>query len=122
MLLQINPRERIQKIVDDAPSANLYYSDGWFGYTDVVYPGKYIQNIHDKSNTFTVEGINADLRHYIPLLRRRSRCFPRKMETLKSVLSLFAHAYNSFGIAKMLYRANRSSSSRELPFSVLDFL
>jgi hypothetical protein len=32
----------------------------------VNYFGKHIRNIHDKSNTFTVEGVNADLRHYIP--------------------------------------------------------
>lgn len=114
--------ERIQKIVDNAPPAEVYCTDGWLGYVDVVYPGKYIRNVKDKSNTFTVEGINADLRHYIPLLRRKSRCFPRKIETLKSVLELFVNAYNDFGAAKMKYRQNRSPKSRELPFSVLDFL
>lgn len=72
--------ECIQKIVDNAPPAEVYYTDGWLGYIDVVYPGKYIRNVKDKNNTFTVEGINADLRHYIPLLRRKSRCFPRKLK------------------------------------------
>ncbi len=114
--------ERIQTIVDNSPPANTYYSDGYLGYLDVVYPGKYIRNPHDKSNTFTVESINADLRHYIPILRRRSRCFPRKIETLKAVLGLFINAYNAFGAAKMAFRQNRNPKSRELPFSVLDFL
>ena len=89
---------------------------------DVAYPGEYIRNVHNKNDTFTVEGVNADLRHYIPLLRRRSRCFPRKLETLYAVLSLFVDAYNAFGIAKMNFRKNHNSKSRELPFSVLDFL
>lgn len=71
--------ERIQKIVDSGPEAECYYTDGYLGYVDIVYPGNHIRNVHDKSNTFTVEGINADLKHYIPLLRRRSRCFPRKL-------------------------------------------
>ena len=67
-----------------------------------------------------MEGVNADLRHYIPILARRSRCFARKIETLRAVMDVFVEAYNRFGIAKMKYRQNRKS--RELPFSVLDFL
>ena len=113
---------RIQKIVDNAPWADTYCTDGWTGYMDVIYPGTYIRNVHDKSNTFTVEGVNADLRHYIPLLRRRSRCFPRKLETLRAVLEVFVDTYNAFGVAKMKFRENRNPKSCELPFSVLDFL
>ena len=114
--------ERIQHIVDNAPAAQKYYTDGWTGYIDVIYPGRYIRNIQNKNNTFTVEGVNADLRHYIPILARRSRCFPRKLETLKAVMEVFVDAYNLFGEAKMRFRQNRNPISRELPFSVLDFL
>jgi len=66
--------------------------------------------------------VNADLRCYIPVLARRSRCFARKIETLFAVVDVFVAAYNRFGIAKMKFRRNRDSKSRELPFSVLDFL
>ena len=111
---------RIQRIVDSGPEAKKYCTDGWSGYNDVVYPGHHIRNASNKADTFTVEGINADLRHYIPLLARRSRCFARKIETLYTVVEVFAEAYNRFGIAKMNYLRNRKS--RELPFSVLDFL
>lgn len=114
--------ERIQRIVDNGPEAEYYCTDGYVGYIDVVYPGKHIRNISNKNDTYTVEGINADLRHYIPILRRRSRCFPRKLETLRAVLDLFVQAYNEFGIAKVRYRSHSTSASRELPFSVLDFL
>lgn len=114
--------QRIQKIVDNGPEAKYYCTDGYLGYIDIIYPGKHIRNIHDKSGTFTVESINADLRHYIPVLHRRSRCFSRKLETLHAVLEVFVQDYNAFGIAKMQFRRNRSSSSCELPFSVLDFL
>ena len=113
---------RIQALVDAAPSAENYCTDGYLGYIDVVYPGKHVRNIHNKNDTHTVESVNADLRHYIPILRRRSRCFSRKLETLQAVLELFADAYNAFGIAKMNFRQNRNPKSRELPFSVLDFL
>ncbi|MCL2023394.1 MAG: hypothetical protein FWG82_03385 [Oscillospiraceae bacterium] len=113
---------RIQEIVDNAPKAEKYCTDGYLGYIDVVYPGKHIRNVRNKNDTFTVEGVNADLRHYIPILRRRSRCFPRKLETLRAVLEVFADAYNRFGAAKAKYRLGRDPNSRELPFSVLDFL
>ena len=88
----------------------------------MVYPGRHIRNVRDKSNTFTVEGVNADLRHYIPLLARRSRCFPRKLETLYAVVAVFVDAYNKFGVAKMKFRQNRNPNARELLFSVLDYL
>lgn len=113
---------RIQDIVDNAPSAEKYCTDGYLGYIDVAYPGQHVRNVHNKNDTFTVEGINADLRHYIPILARRSRCFARRLETLKVVLEVFVDAYNRFGVAKMIYRRNKDKISRELPFSVLDFL
>lgn len=80
---------RIQRIVDSGPEADFYCTDGYLGYVDVVYLGKHIRNVNNKNDTYTAEGINADLRHYIPILRRRSRCFPRKLETLQAVLELF---------------------------------
>ena len=116
-----SPR-RIQEIVDHAPDAKNYCTDGWSGYVDVVYPGRHIRNCRDKSDTYTVEGVNADLRHYIPVLARRSRCFCRKLETLRAVIDVFVAAYNRFGIAKMNFTRTRNTNSRELPFSVLDFL
>lgn len=112
--------QRIQAIVDGAPTAHAYCTDGWSGYIDVVYPGEHIRNTHDKSDTFTVEGVNADLRHYIGLLRRRSRCFARKLETLHTVIAVFADAYNRFGEEKMKFRQHHSS--KETPFSLLNFL
>jgi IS1 family transposase len=112
--------KRIQKIVDNAPPAEKYCTDGYLGYIDIAYPGRHIRNTRDKSDTFTVEGINADLRHYIPILARRSRCFARNLETLRAVLEVFVDAYNRFGRAKYKYRQTRQFG--EIPFSVVDFL
>ena len=111
--------ERIQAMVDAVPEAQKYYTDGYWGYVDIVYPGKHVRNIRDKSDTFTVEGVNADLRHYIPVLARRSRCFPRKLETLRAVVEVFTDAYNRFGAAKCKYRQTRKTG--EIPFSISDF-
>lgn len=114
--------ERIQDIVDDAPPSEQYCTDGYQGYIDIVYPGVHIRNVCNKNDTFTVEGVNADLRHYIPILARRSRCFPQKLETLKAVLEVFVDAYNRFGVAKMNFRHNRNPKSCELTFSLLVFI
>jgi IS1 family transposase len=110
----------IQEMVDASPSSEKYHTDGYVAYVDVIYPGKHIQNIRDKSETYTVEGVNADLRHYIPVLARRSRCFARSLETLRAVMDVFVDAYNRFGQAKFKYRQTRPS--REVPFSIMDFL
>jgi len=113
--------ERLQVIVDSAPEAENYATDGYLSYVNLVYMGKHIRNIANKNDTFTVEGINADLRHYIPVLARRSRCFCRSLETLKAVIAVFVDAYNKFGEAKMGYRARLKlgKKSRELPFGLL---
>jgi len=122
----------IQAIVDRVPWAQKYYTDGYKGYLDVIFPGKHIRNIRDKSDTHTAESINADLRHYIPVLARRSRCFCRKLETLQAVIEIFVDAYNKYGEAKLKYRKptnhkSRSTSKhlhkyRDTAFSILDFL
>ena len=111
--------ERIQAMVDRAPWAERYCTDGYLGYIDVAYPGKYVRNIRDKKDTFTVEGVNADLRCYIPLLARRSRCFARTLETLYAVVAVFVDAYNAFGEAKMRWQASHLIGSP--PFALIDF-
>jgi hypothetical protein len=94
----------IQKMVDDTPEAEKYYTDGGQSYLGVDFIGQHQRNIRDKSDTHNIEGSNADIRHYIAGLQRRSRCFFRKKETLKAVLSIFVYAYNKFGAAKLEYR------------------
>ena len=124
--------KRIQGIVDSAPDAKNYCTDGYFGYLDVAYPGEHVCNVRNKNDTFTVESVNADLRHYIPVLARRSRCFCRTVETLEAVVEVFIDAYNKFGEAKLKYRVptkhkpqsdtKRLHKFKDLPFSFLDFL
>ena len=67
-------------MADAAPEAEQYCTDGYFGYLDVIFPGKHTFNIHNQNDTFMVENVNANLRYYIATLARRSRCFPGKRE------------------------------------------
>ena len=110
----------IQRMADAAPAAERYCTDGCCGYLDVVFPGKHIFNIHNKKDTFTVKGINADLRHYMPALARRSRRFPRKLENLRAVPAAFVQAYNRFSAQKEQYRSERPTT--DVPFPLFVFL
>jgi len=114
--------ERIQAMIDRSPEANDYYTDGGTAYLNVIFPGKHRRNIHDKSDTHLVEGTNADIRHYIAGLRRRSRCFFRSLETLKAVLSIFINAYNQFGEAKRAFKELHPDYGRDFPFNHLQFI
>ena len=96
--------KELQKLIDAAPPARYYCTDGNYSYTEVVFPGRHIRNAYDKSDTHNVESVNADLRDYIAGLARRRRCFFRKLETLRAVLTLFVNAYNRFGAYKQKYQ------------------
>ena len=112
----------IQEMVDTALQAEKYFTDGGNVYVGVDFIGHHYRNMHDKSDTHNVEGSNADLRHYIAGLRRRSRCFFRSKETLVAVLGIFIRAYNRFGEAKRQYRLAHPGCSRDFPFNHLQFI
>ncbi len=86
--------EVLQQVVDQAPQASVYYSDGFPAYRALVYgPARYAALL-DKSETYSVEGTNADLRHYLARLARKSRCFSRCLAALRRAVKLFVWCYN----------------------------
>jgi hypothetical protein len=54
----------------------------------------------DKSETYRVEEMNAELRHYLARLARKSRCFSRCIAALCRALKLFVFSWNR----RRLYR------------------
>ena len=89
--------QRIQNLVDNAPKAEFYFSDAFTVYFQICYEGVY-RALNNKSQTFTVESVNADLRHYISLLHRKSRCFFRSFDTIFAVFKIFVlFSSNSLG-------------------------
>ena len=114
--------ERIQEMVDNTIPAEKYCTDGGQVYLGVDFIGCHKRNIRDKSDTHNIEGSNADIRHYIAGLRRRSRCFFRRIETLIAVLGIFAYAYNKFGAAKLQYRLRHPDCDRDFHFNHLDYI
>jgi insertion element IS1 protein InsB len=90
----------LQRLVDSARQARFYYSDLFATYRCLVYrPGLYTP-MPDKSETYRVEGDNAELRHYLARLARKSRCFSRCILALRRAVKLFVFAWNR----RQLYR------------------
>ena len=91
--------EALQACLERAPQARQYYSDAFPVY-DTLYYGAPYELRPDKQETYSVEAVNADLRHYLKRLARRSRCFSRRMQSLIENLRLFVYCYNHRQLAK----------------------
>jgi len=84
-------RAAIQEIVDEAPKAKHYFSDAFDAYERLWYHYGSYEVSEGKTDTYSVEADNAELRHY---LARRSRCFSRWPQALKAALKLFMYTFN----------------------------
>jgi insertion element IS1 protein InsB len=66
-------------------------SDYWISYESVIPAEKHIQS---KAETFTVEGYNSLFRHFLARMRRKTKCYSKKMEMLKISILLLMHYRN----------------------------
>lgn len=105
--------EALQACLERAPQAKQYYSDAFPGY-DTLYYGAPYEMRTDKQETYSVEAVNSDLRHYLKRLARKSRCFSRRMQALARNIQLFVYCYNQRQLMKRLYP--------KYPFHLIDFL
>jgi IS1 family transposase len=96
-------KQAFQVLVDFAPKAKLYFSDGLEAYASLWYHGGYYEVSDGKRDTFSVEGDNSELRHYLARLARASRCFSRCPYALVCALRLFVYAYNSRQLKKQQF-------------------
>lgn len=94
-MVPVRDLETLQAVVDQAPQAPTYDRDGLLGYQALVYGLTATHTaVLDKSETYSVEGTNADLRHYLARLVRRSRCFSRSLTAVRRAVKLFVWCYN----------------------------
>lgn len=107
-------RSVVQKMLDSSPQAVRYYSDEFPTYKSLVYYPGHHQSLPDKSQTYSVEGDNAELRHYLARLARRSRCFSRCPAALECAVKLFVFCFNQ----RQLYKRAHPRYSAHL----IDFL
>ncbi len=105
--------DTLQSVVDQAPASLRYFSDGFNVYPTLMYaPGGH-EVAPGKSQTYSVEGGNADLRHYLARLGRKSRCFNRCIEALRRAVFLFVHCYN---LRQLWQRAHPSYKADVIAF------
>jgi insertion element IS1 protein InsB len=70
---------------------NHIASDYWKPYESIIPRKKHLQT---KAETFTVEGYNSLFRHFLARMRRKSKCYSKKMEMLKISILLLMHHRN----------------------------
>jgi hypothetical protein len=68
-------------------------------YRELSYWGEHTA-MYNKSETYSVEGMNAELRHYLARLARRTRCFSRCLRALRRAVDLFVHFHNARQLRK----------------------
>jgi IS1 family transposase len=92
--------ERMQAYADELPLAYHYCTDELAVYGEVLWPpnpqggpSSYVVS-YGKDETYTIEGVNADLRTYLGRLKRKSRCFSRSLHALRRALRMFVWYYN----------------------------
>ena len=106
--------EILQTVIDSAPQAEDYYTDGFLMYQDLSYWGNHTM-LKDKSETYSVEGGNADIRHYLARLHRASRCFSRCFKALARAVELFVYFYNERQLKKRKYPKYPAYLAQNLP-------
>lgn len=83
----------MQSVIDSAPHASRYFSDAFNTYRELCWWGEHI-SMYDKSQTYGIEGDNAELRRYLARLARRSRCFSKCINALRRAVELFIWCWN----------------------------
>jgi insertion element IS1 protein InsB len=96
-------QEAIQLMIDGAPKAKWYLSDAFDVYACLWYHYGRYEVSQGKNDTYSVEGDNSELRHYLARLARRSRCFSRCPYALQCALKLFVFSFNSRQLHKQMF-------------------
>ena len=87
--------ENVQGVIDTLPPAQHYCTDQSSIYPDVLWPRGSAHIVSKaKEQTHTIESINANLRHYLKRLCRRTRAFSKCILALRRAVRLFVWFYN----------------------------
>lgn len=107
--------EDVQGFVDTLPPAHSYCTDQSSIYPDVLWPQGSSHLISKaKELTHTIESFNANLRHYLKRLCRRTRAFSKCIHALRRALRLFVWYYNRrqrIALARQLSKHDRCALS-----------
>jgi insertion element IS1 protein InsB len=65
--------------------AQAYATDYWKSYAEFLPADKHIQS---KAETYTVEGYNSRIRHYLARFKRKGKCYSKSVGFLEASLNL----------------------------------
>ena len=69
----------------------IFMTDYWKAYAEFLPSERHIQS---KRETFTVEGYNSIMRHFLARLRRKTKCYSKSAAMLKYSLLLLFDKWN----------------------------
>ncbi len=71
--------------------AKYYCTDHWEAYKCVLPEGKHIAS---KAETYTIEGLNSKVRHFMARFHRRTFCYSKSVDMISYSLNLLFHKRN----------------------------
>lgn len=86
-------RSTLKKLTDKLKHIDCqkYYSDEHTSFNGLLPKEKYKAS---KKETYTVEGINSVVRHFLARFRRRTKCYCKSEKMVKATMTLFCHHHN----------------------------
>jgi len=73
-------------------SVNYYASDYWKSYEEFIPAEKHLQT---KAETYTVEGYNSRIRHYLARFKRKGKCYSKAVFMIEISLNLLMLKLNN---------------------------
>jgi insertion element IS1 protein InsB len=68
-----------------------FATDHWRSYEELIPPEQHLQT---KAETFTVEGYNSRIRHYLARFKRKTKCYSKSEEMIDRSLKLLMEKLN----------------------------
>ena len=72
----------------------LFCSDYWKSYAEVIPNHKHLQS---KAQTFTIEGYNSLIRHYLARFKRKTKCYSKSVQMIEYSLNLLFAKWTGSG-------------------------
>ncbi|MBC6425576.1 MAG: IS1 family transposase [Ekhidna sp.] len=63
----------------------LFYTDHWKAYESILPADKHVQS---KAETYSIEGLNSMISHYLARFRRKTKCYSKAQERIVYSLNL----------------------------------
>ena len=73
-------------------NVNYYISDYWKSYEEFIPAEKHLQT---KAETYTVEGYNSRIRHYLARFKRKGKCYSKSAFMIETSLNLLMLKLNN---------------------------